>query len=84
MKRIILVGNPNVGKSVLFSTLMGVNVCISNYPGTTVEYTRGHRYAKEGEIEIIDVPGTYSLEPCSKAEQVAACMFEQANVVINI
>ncbi|MGQ9603083.1 MAG: FeoB small GTPase domain-containing protein [bacterium] len=84
MKRILLVGNPNVGKSVLFSKLTGVNVCVSNYPGTTVEYTRGYRYAKEGEIEIIDVPGIYSLEPCSKAEQVAACMLQQADIVINV
>ncbi len=84
MKRILLVGNPNVGKSVLFSKLTGVNVCVSNYPGTTVEYTRGFRLGEGGEIEIIDVPGIYSLEPCSKAEEVAACMLERADVVINV
>ena len=41
MKRILLVGNPNVGKSVIFTKLTGVNVCVSNYPGTTVEFCRG-------------------------------------------
>lgn len=84
MKKILLVGNPNVGKSVLFSKLTGVNVCVSNYPGTTVEYTRGFRVGDSGQIEIIDVPGIYSLEPCSKAEEVAACMLEEADVIINV
>ncbi|MCK5433932.1 MAG: 50S ribosome-binding GTPase, partial [Dehalococcoidales bacterium] len=47
MMKILLMGNPNVGKSVLFSRLTGVHVIASNYPGTTVSYTRG--FMKLGE-----------------------------------
>ncbi|MBS3741765.1 MAG: ferrous iron transporter B [Candidatus Cloacimonetes bacterium] len=77
MKKILLVGNPNVGKSAIFSRLTGAKVIASNYAGTTVEYTHGYMY-KEGEkMEVIDVPGMYSLEPTSKAEAVAVDMLEE-------
>jgi ferrous iron transport protein B len=71
MKKILLMGNPNVGKSVVFSRLTGINVITSNYPGTTVEFTKGHIKLGNEIIEIIDVPGTYTLEPSSSAEEVA-------------
>lgn len=84
MKKLLLMGNPNVGKSVVFSRLTGANVVASNYPGTTVDFTRG-RMCIEGErYEIIDVPGTYSLEPTSRAEEVASKMLEEGDVVINV
>jgi len=60
MKKILLMGNPNVGKSVIFSRLTGVNVVASNYSGTTVEFTRGHMKLKGGRAVLIDVPGTYT------------------------
>ncbi len=69
-------GNPNVGKSVIFSRLTGVNVIASNYPGTTVEFTQGTMHVDHEDVEVIDVPGTYSLEPASKAEQVASKMLD--------
>ncbi len=84
MKRILLVGNPNVGKSVIFSKLTGVNVCVSNYPGTTVEFCRGSSFVGKEEVEIIDVPGSYSLEPTSKAEEVAVEMLSEGDVIINV
>ena len=84
MKRLLLVGNPNVGKSVIFSNLTGVNVACSNYPGTTVEYCAGQRRIRGDQVEVIDVPGAYSLEPTSKAEEVAVEMIEDGDVIINV
>ena len=77
-------GNPNVGKSVIFTRLTGVNVITSNYPGTTVEYTKGYMRIEGERVEVVDVPGTYSLEPTSKAEEVAVEMLQNGDVVINI
>ena len=65
VKRILLMGNPNVGKSVVFSRLTGVKVIASNYPGTTVSYTRGFMKLGGEEVEVVDVPWTYTLEPTS-------------------
>ena len=78
MKKIFLIGNPNVGKSALFSRLTGVHVVASNYPGTTVEYTKGYLRMNGTKTEVIDVPGTYSFQPTSKAEEVATSMMDQA------
>ena len=84
MKQIVLMGNPNVGKSVVFSRLTGADVISSNYPGSTVDYTRG-RMCLEGTVEeIIDAPGTYSLTPTNKAEEVAAKMLEEADLIVNV
>lgn len=83
-RTIVLVGNPNVGKSVIFSQLTGTRVVISNYPGTTVEYTRG-RLQRDGQTwEVLDAPGTYSLEPSCRAEAVTAGLVNSANVVVNV
>jgi len=89
MKRILLMGNPNVGKSVVFTRLTGVNVITSNYPGTTVEFRKGYMRLEDERAEVIDVPGTYTLEPTSRAEEVAVEMLENAckeegTLVINI
>jgi len=84
MMRILLVGNPNVGKSVLFSRLTGIRIIASNYPGTTVEFTKGYLKLGEEQAEIIDVPGTYTLEPTSKAEEVAVEMLKEGDLVINV
>jgi ferrous iron transport protein B len=82
--KILLMGNPNVGKSVLFSRLTGVRVIVSNYPGTTVSYSRGETKLGEDTAEVIDVPGTYTLEPTSEAEEVALEMLRSGDVVINV
>jgi len=79
MRKILLMGNPNVGKSAFFSRLTGTQVIASNYPGTTVEFTRGYMLLFGGEkAEVIDVPGTYTLEPTCKAEDVACEMFKHS------
>jgi ferrous iron transport protein B len=67
---VILVGNPNVGKSVVFGTLTGRYVNVSNYPGTTVEITRGEARESGAVFEVIDTPGVYSLLPMSEDERV--------------
>ena len=82
--KILLMGNPNVGKSVIFSRLTGVRVIVSNYPGTTVSYTQGLMKLGEDTAEVIDVPGTYTLEPTSEAEEVALRMLDTGDVVINV
>ncbi len=65
----ILVGNPNVGKSVLFGALTGKYVTVSNYPGTTVEVTRGHATIEGRAWNVMDTPGTNGLTPMSEDEQ---------------
>ena len=76
--RVLLMGHPNVGKSVFFNRLTGANVVESNYPGTTVDYTKGYMRQFNEDIEVIDVPGTFSLEPKDKAEEVAANMLHDS------
>jgi ferrous iron transport protein B len=82
--KILLMGNPNVGKSVVFSRLTGVRVIVSNYPGTTVGYTSGKMKLGEDIADVIDVPGAYTLEPTSEAEEVARKMLDTGDVVINV
>ncbi|MDD5464766.1 MAG: ferrous iron transporter B [Candidatus Omnitrophica bacterium] len=88
IKKIFLIGNPNVGKSVVFSRLTGVQVISSNYGGTTVEITRGVLKLGGQEIEVVDLPGTYSLEASSKSEEVAVTILKdypkEECVVVNI
>lgn len=70
--KIALVGNPNTGKTSLFNALTGLNQQVGNYPGITVEKKIGHcKLPDNQQAEIIDLPGTYSLNPSSEDEQVA-------------
>ncbi|OGS39387.1 MAG: ferrous iron transporter B [Elusimicrobia bacterium RIFOXYD2_FULL_34_30] len=84
MKKILLVGNPNVGKSAIFSHLTGIDIMTANYPGTTVEFTKGFLKIGNEKCEIIDIPGTYTLEPTSKAEEVAVEMLKEGDIIINV
>jgi len=76
MKKVLLMGQANVGKSVLFNRLAGAHVTESNYPGTTVDFAKGRMRLDHEDVEIIDVPGTFSLEPKDRAEEVAVKMLE--------
>ncbi len=69
-RRIVLVGSPNVGKSVIFNHLTGKYVNVSNYPGTTVEIARGYTRLGGAVCEIVDTPGIYSLSPVTDEERV--------------
>ncbi len=84
MKKILLMGNPNVGKSAVFSRLTGIRVIASNYPGTTVEFTQGAMEVEGEKAVLIDVPGTYGLEASSRAEEIAVKMLKDGDVAINI
>src|SRR3954462_14763767 len=68
--RVALVGNPNTGKSTLFTALAGVRQRIGNYPGVTVEKKVGHLDHAGRKFTLVDLPGTYSLAPRSLDEMV--------------
>ncbi|WP_313231249.1 ferrous iron transporter B [Sphingobium yanoikuyae] len=68
---VALVGNPNAGKSALFNALTGARQKLGNYPGVTVERKAGRLSLADGRpVELVDLPGTYSLSPASPDEQV--------------
>lgn len=71
MKNVALIGNPNVGKSVLFYQLTGNYVVVSNYPGTTVEISQGTAQLGGRPVTVYDTPGMYSLSPITEEEAVA-------------
>jgi len=81
-----LVGNPNVGKSVMFYNLTGRYVTVSNYPGSTIEVTRGKAKVGETAFEVIDTPGLYSLMPITDEERVARRILlrEEPGVVVHM
>lgn len=68
---VAIVGSPNVGKSVLFNALTGAYVTVSNYPGTTVEVSRGKGRVNGTQIGVVDTPGMYRLLPITDEERVA-------------
>ena len=70
--KILLMGSPNVGKSVFFSAFTNIHVVSSNYTGTTVSYMKGTLRLNDTDYSLIDVPGTYSLTATSEAEEVAS------------
>ncbi|HEY6529031.1 MAG TPA: ferrous iron transporter B [Cellvibrionaceae bacterium] len=74
MSRYALVGNPNCGKTSLFNRLTGANAKVANYPGVTVERRSGFIQGLASPVELIDLPGTYSLATSSLDEQVAKDM----------
>ena len=84
MSKFLLMGNPNVGKSVIFSRLTGARIIVSNYPGTTVEFTQGQMKIGRERPLVIDAPGTYTLEPTSKTEEVAARILKEGDLIINV
>ena len=82
-RRVLLMGNPNVGKSVFFSRLTGTHALSSNYPGTTVGFTEGTMRYGGKTARLIDVPGAYTLDPTNEAEVIARRILnEGADVVI--
>lgn len=85
-REVAIVGNPNVGKSVLFNCLTGTYATVSNYPGTSVEVTRGKFNLHGVEIEVVDTPGMYSLLPVTEEERVARNILvqEKPDVVMHV
>lgn len=85
-KTILLVGNPNVGKSVVFGRLTGKYVTVSNYPGTTVDIHKGFGWFGGKQMQVIDTPGILSLFPKSEDEKVTRdiLLTESPEAVIQI
>ncbi|NTW29237.1 MAG: ferrous iron transport protein B [Coriobacteriia bacterium] len=77
---VVLVGNPNVGKSVVFNALTGTYVDVSNFPGTTVELTRG----RLGEHDVVDTPGVYGVSSFTDEETVARDIILSGDIVVNV
>ena len=75
-KYIALIGNPNCGKTAIFNHLTGLNQKVSNYPGITVERKIGKLKSNfDNEVQVLDLPGTYSLTPESNDERVVSEQF---------
>ncbi len=85
-KRLAIVGAPNVGKSVLFNVLTGAYATVSNYPGTTVEVSRGVARIGGVEFEVVDTPGAYSLTPMTDEERVTLSLLlsEDLDVAVHV
>ncbi|MCL2842972.1 MAG: ferrous iron transporter B [Oscillospiraceae bacterium] len=81
-KKILLMGNPNVGKSIFFTELTGIHAISSNFAGTTVDYLEGRLQIGDEAYTLIDVPGTYSLNTTSEAEEVAARFMENGAAAV--
>ena len=84
--KIVLIGNPNVGKSVTFRILTGSYVLVSNFPGTTVEVSRGRMNLGGRDYEVVDTPGINSLIPQSEDERVACeiLLREKPDVIVQV
>ncbi|MCW8898580.1 MAG: ferrous iron transport protein B [Flavobacteriales bacterium] len=79
IKTIYLVGNPNTGKSSLFNALTGLSQKTGNFPGVTVDKKSGYTNINNQQIEVVDLPGTYSLNPEAEDERVAADIIKNIN-----
>lgn len=78
--KIVLVGNPNVGKSLVFNTMSGMYVDVSNYPGTTITVERG----TYGPFDVYDTPGIYGVSSFNDEERVARDIILEADVILNV
>ena len=79
-KKIVLVGNPNVGKSVFFNAFTGLYVDVSNFPGTTVDISHG----RFGNDIVIDTPGVYGISSFNDEERVARDVILAADLIVNV
>ena len=76
--KIALAGNPNCGKTTLFNAVTGLRRSVGNWPGTTVETGRGRWHVGDERVDVIDLPGTYSLDPQSPDEALTRSILVDA------
>lgn len=79
-RKIVLAGNPNVGKSVIFNALTGLSADVSNYPGTTIDVARG----KLGIDDLADTPGIYGVSSFNDEERAARRMILESEIIVNV
>jgi ferrous iron transport protein B len=84
--RIVLVGQPNAGKSTLFNVLSDIKTAAGNFPGTSVRITRSRIQIEGREFELLDLPGTYSLNASDDAEKVTRdfLLNERLDLIVNV
>ena len=80
VRNVVLAGNPNVGKSVIFNALTGLSADVSNYPGTTIDVSRG----KLGADDLADTPGIYGVSSFNDEERAARKMILDADIIVNV
>lgn len=81
--KVALVGNPNVGKSIIFNYLTGLYVDVSNYPGTTIELSKASLKTKKS-FEIIDSPGVYGISSLNDEERTTRAIVLEADLIVNV
>ncbi|MCW5822940.1 MAG: ferrous iron transporter B [Cyanobacteria bacterium TGS_CYA1] len=79
-KHVVLVGNPNVGKSVIFNALSGLNADVSNYPGTTIDVA----HASLSDFELYDSPGVYGISSINDEERATRKILLESDIVVNV
>ncbi len=86
MKRVVLIGQPNCGKSALFNAIAGYKANSTNFPGTTVSILTSEVVHKGEKFELVDLPGSYSLAPFDKAEEVNTlfALKEDYDLIVNV
>src|SRR3989344_4122028 len=90
LKTVVLAGNPNCGKSVIFNILTGSRQRVGNWPGVTVEKKAGYFIDQQDTIQVVDLPGIYSLSVISQFSSVdekIACDFllsEEPSLIVNV
>ena len=86
MPTVALAGNPNCGKTSIFNALTGARHHVGNWPGVTVEKRSGHFSCDGQAVEVVDLPGTYSLSAQSEDERIAAAFLlsPEVDVIVNV
>ena len=86
LRMVGIVGSPNVGKSTVFNSLTGAYVTVSNYPGTTVNVSKGKAKIGGKEFGVVDTPGMYSLLPITEEERVARLLLleEKPEAILHV
>lgn len=79
-KKVVLAGNPNVGKSVFFNEFTGLYVDVSNFPGTTLDIS----YGVKGDYVILDTPGVYGISSFNDEERIARDIILHGDIIVNV